>query len=589
MNPRTTEDPARAAESLYPLEVVMRYHQETKHHFFRSARSLGYMDWANQPDPFRRFEGAPLIPLPLLKPDDAPLSPLYEDLYCPGAIAGAPVTVRTLSRFLEYSLAISAWKQSGEVRWALRANPSSGNLHPTEGYLLIDAVPGLSPSPGLYHYAAKEHALELRAALPESSFISLTQVFPPQAFLVGFTSVNWRETWKYGERAFRYCQHDVGHAIGSARIAAQTLGWRMLLLDGLADDAIAAMLGVDRPEDFEGSEREHPDCLAVVWPADQASALPTGNSISLPLSLAPDAVRDLTRHIWHGKANRLSRDDPVQWKILNQVEVASWKSSAEQKVVELDRGVPAAQTPIKTSAHAPGITPGQPRAGQVIRQRRSALAFDGKTSISVGSFFAMLARVTPRVDRDLCKRPIPWDVLPWEPAIHLALFVHRVDGLAPGLYMLARDPAKVDLLRRAMHQNFAWTSPPGCPEDLALFLLQEGDARQLAAQVSCHQEIAGDSAFSLGMIAEFESTLRRYGHWFYRRLFWETGVIGQVLYLEAESAGVRATGIGCFFDDPVHQVFGFNDATFQSLYHFTTGGHVEDPRLTTLPPYGLDH
>jgi hypothetical protein len=75
----------------------------------------------------------------------------------------------------------------------------------------------------------------------------------------------------------------------------------------------------------------------------------------------------------------------------------------------------------------------------------------------------------------------------------------------------------------------------------------------------------------------------------YRRLFWETGVIGQVLYLEAEAFGVRATGIGCFFDDPVHQVLGFSDATYQLLYHFTTGGPVEDPRLTTLPPYGLDH
>ena len=589
MNPPTTEDPARAAKSLDPLEVVMRYHQETKHHLFRSARSLGYMDWANQPNPFRRFEGAPLIPLPLLKPDDAPLSPLYEDLYRPGATASAPVTVRTLSRFLEYSLAISAWKQSGEVRWALRANPSSGNLHPTEGYLLIDAVPGLSPSPGLYHYAAKEHALELRAALPGSSFVSLTQEFPPQAFLVGFTSVNWRETWKYGERAFRYCQHDVGHAIGCARIAAQTLGWRMLLLDGLADDTVAAMLGVDRTEDFGGAEREHPDCLAVVWPDDQAFGLPTGNSISLPLSLAADAVRDMTRHIWHGKANRLSRDDPVQWEILNQVEVASWKSSAERKVIELDRGGPAAQTPIHSSAQAPGIAPGQPGAGQVIRQRRSALAFDGKTSISAGSFFKMLDRVMPRIDLDLCRRPMPWDVLPWEPGVHLALFVHRVDGLAPGLYMLARDPAKVGSLRRAMHPQFAWTPPPGCPEDLPLFLLEAGDARHLAAQVSCQQDIAGDSAFSLGMIAEFESSLRRYGPWFYRRLFWETGMIGQVLYLEAEVAGVRATGIGCFFDDPVHQVFGFNDATFQSLYHFTTGGHVEDPRLTTLPPYGLDH
>ncbi|MGH7206025.1 MAG: SagB/ThcOx family dehydrogenase [Nitrospiraceae bacterium] len=581
MNHRTKEDSARATEALDPLEVVMLYHEETKHHFFRYARALGYMDWANQPDPFRRYAGSPLIPLPLLQPDDAPLSPLYEDLYRPGAIASAPVTVRTLSRFFEYSLAISAWKQAGDVRWALRSNPSSGNLHPTEGYLLIDKVPGLAPLSGLYHYASKEHALELRAEFLKEDFASLMRGFPPNAFLVGFTSVNWRETWKYGERAFRYCQHDVGHAIGSARIAAEALGWRMLLLDGLADDTVAALLGLDRTEDVEGAEREHPDCLAVVWPAGQSAGLATGTTVSLPLFLAPDAVREVTRHAWYGKANRLSRDNPVQWEIIDQVEVASWKSSTEQKV--------RVETPINASAHALSIYPDQPRAGQVIRQRRSALAFDGKTSISVGSFLTMLARVMPRVARDLCQRPMPWDLLPWAPAIHLALFVHRVDGLAPGLYMLARDPAKVEALRRATHQRFAWTSPPGCPEDLPLFLLEEGDARQLAAQVSCHQEIAGDSAFSLGMIAEFESSLRRYGPWFYRRLFWETGVIGQVLYLEAEAAGVRATGIGCFFDDPVHQVFGFNDAMFQSLYHFTTGGHVEDPRLTTLPPYSLDH
>ncbi len=585
----TKEDPASAADALDPVEVVMRYHQETKHHFSRSARSLGYMDWANQPDPFRRYEGSPLIRLPVLGPDDAPLSPFYEDMYRPEAIASAPVTIRALSRFLEFSLAISAWKQAGEVRWALRSNPSSGNLHPTEGYLLIGKVPGLSPAPGLYHYTPMEHALELRAEVPTESFDSLLQGFPPNAFFVGFTSVNWRETWKYGERAFRYCQHDVGHAIASARIAAQTLGWRTLLLDGLADDTLAALLGVDRPEDFEGAEREHPDCLDVVWPADQEAGRSTGKTISLPLFLSTDAVRDSARRIWHGKANRLSRDDPVQWQILDQVEAASWKSSTEQRLVELNQDGSSAETLTNPSTDVPGICPGQPRAGQVIRQRRSALAFDGKTSISVGTFFTMLARVMPRIERDLCWRPMPWDVLPWEPAIHLVLFVHRVNGVAPGLYMLVRDPAKVDSLRRAMHRQFAWTLLPGCPENLPLFLLEEGDARRLAAQVSCRQEIAGDSAFSLGMIAEFEPSLRRYGPWFYRRLFWETGVIGQVLYLEAEASGVRATGIGCFFDDPVHQVFGFNDATFQSLYHFTIGGHVEDPRLTTLPPYGLGH
>src|SRR5207249_3504931 len=119
-------------------------------------------------------------------------------------------------------------------------------------------------------------------------------------------------------------------------------------------------------------------------------------------------------------------------------------------------------------------------ASQVIRQRRSALAFDGKTSISVDCFFAMLARVMPRIEREVCERPTPWNVLPWAPAVHLALFVHRVDGLARGIYLLARDPAKVPVLRAAMQRQFDWAAPPGCPADLPLFLLEQGDARQMA-------------------------------------------------------------------------------------------------------------
>jgi hypothetical protein len=217
-------------------------------------------------------------------------------------------------------------------------------------------------------------------------------------------------------------------------------------------------------------------------------------------------------------------------------------------------------------------------AGQIIRQRRSLLACDGRTSIPAEGFYRMLARVMPA----------PWDAIPWKPAIHFGLFVHRVRGIEPGLYALARDPAKVEKLKSAMHAHFAWEAPPGRPEGLPLYLLERGDARALATQVSCRQEIAGEGAFSLGMIAEYQARLVEHGPSFYRRLFWEAGAIGQVLYLEAEAAGVRSTGIGCFFDDPVHQVFGLKDLAFQSLYHFTVGGYVDDPRLTTLPPYQRD-
>lgn len=216
-------------------------------------------------------------------------------------------------------------------------------------------------------------------------------------------------------------------------------------------------------------------------------------------------------------------------------------------------------------------------AGQIIRQRRSLLGCDGSTSIAAQRFYGMLGRVMPR--------GVPFDAIGWAPAIHLGLFVHRVDGVAPGLYALARDPAKVETLKAAMHAHFFWEPPPDCPPELPLFLLERGDARALATQVSCRQDIAGEGAFSLGMLAEYRSALVENGPSFYRRLFWEAGLVGQVLYLEAEAAGVRSTGIGCFFDEPVHQVFGLRGLEFQSLYHFTVGGPVDDPRLTTLPPY----
>ncbi|MGH9650844.1 MAG: SagB/ThcOx family dehydrogenase, partial [Terriglobales bacterium] len=409
-------------------------------HLFRYARALGYLDWKNQPDPFRRYAGAPLVPLPILKPEAEPCSPSYEDIYQPRRVASRPVSVPSLSRFFEYTLAISAWKQAGDTRWALRSNPSSGNLHPTEGYLLIGTISRLAPSPGLYHYVPKEHALERRADWSEEELARLMSPFPPHAFLFGLTSVHWREAWKYGERAFRYCQHDAGHAIGAARIAAATLGWRVMVLDGMADDTVAAVLGVDRDDDFEGAEREHPDCLAVVWPEDIAGSLPEQTHRTMPLFLEPAAAGQAAQRKWHGRANRLSLDDPVSWPIIDDVAAASWKSDTVRTVIEESPVCPALRRGEDNGGD--GGKRGQgPSAGQIIRQRRSALAFDGETSIPAGSLFRTFGRLMPRVERPIAERPMPWDAIPWEPTIHLAVFVHRVEGLRPGLYLLVRDPA----------------------------------------------------------------------------------------------------------------------------------------------------
>jgi len=566
-----------------PIDRVIHYHTQTKHHFNRYARALGYLDWANQPDPFRRFEGAPLIALPLLTPDEDPISPIYDAIYKPGTVPCQPVTVRTLSRFFEFALALSAWKKAGESEWALRSNPSSGNLHPTEGYVVLPRIEGLDLNPGLYHYAPKEHGLEFRAEFPAEQVARLLAPFPPGAFLFGLTSVHWREAWKYGERAFRYCNHDVGHAIGTARIAAATLGWNMALLDGVEQNTVALLLGAHRVDDFADVEPEHPDCLAVIWPSGDVRGEGLGvrgSKEEIPLFLDPVLVSGLASSSWHGKANQLSREHGVHWDIIDEVAEASRKLQAQRLIISLQ------DSHDQKTSHPSPLTPHELSAGQIIRQRRSAVSFDGKTSISAATLFRMMQLVMPQSNRPQVERPMPWDVWPYEPAIHLLIFVHRVEGLKPGLYFLVREPKKLSFIQQSMNPELTWTLAPGCPEDLPLYWLLEGDAKKLAIQISCHQDIAGDSVFSFGMLAEFEGRLREGGAWWYPRLFWESGLLGQVLYLEAEAAGVRATGIGCFFDDPVHEIVAVKGLNLQSLYHFTIGGPVEDRRLMTLSPYG---
>jgi nitroreductase len=162
--------------------------------------------------------------------------------------------------------------------------------------------------------------------------------------------------------------------------------------------------------------------------------------------------------------------------------------------------------------------------------------------------------------------------------------VHRVEGLEPGLYILLRSAAVCDRLRAALHSGFVWTKPSDCPEHLRFFQLAAGGCGPLARTLHCHQAIAADSAFALGMVAEYQAALTA-APWRYRQLHWEAGLLGQALYLEAEAMGLRGTGIGCYFDDRFHELLGLSGNAFQSLYHFTVGYPLTDSRILTLPPY----
>ncbi len=496
------------------VDRVRAYHDRTKHHVNRYAESLGFLDWANQPDPFRSFAGAIQLPLdhPVLR-ESPGFDQLFERNHATGP-ATAAIDFTSLSRLFYYSLALSAWKESTPGnRWSLRVNPSSGALHPTEGYLLCGSVPGVIGAPGLFHYRPYSHSLELRRRWTPERWSELTRSLPSDVLLVGFSSIYWREAWKYGERAFRYCHHDVGHAIGAIAVAARILGWETRLLPPTSTTDLDLLLGTDRQG---GCEAEHADCLLAIataksgsWPATAVAPLELSASIRTWLQETP----------CDGEPNRLSREHH-DWPVIDDVARAC-RDNFQFVAADLD--------PPADDAIVPGQRHGNRTASaeRIVFHRRSAVAMDGRTSMPRDVFLDMLQRVSPS------GRSFPFAVLPWRPRVSLALFVHRVEDLEPGFYLLVRHPTHRESLRAELHGDFLWQRIENCPAGVELYQLSAADAREAAQAVSCHQEIAADGAFSLGMLAQFDSTFDILGAGGYPPLFWETGLIGQVIYLEA--------------------------------------------------------
>ncbi|WP_163097672.1 nitroreductase family protein [Acidithiobacillus ferrianus] len=514
--------------------VVMAYHERSKHHLNRYAAGPETLDWDAQPDPFRVFTGSPRRVLPLLADETAVT---FAGL---PAATPQPFTLQTVAQLLELSLGLAAWKEYGPDRWALRCNPSSGNLHPTETYLLAFGVQGLED--GLYHYLSRDHLLEQRWS-PD------TQPRAPGLY-IGLSSIPWREAWKYGERALRYCQLDIGHALGALRYAAGTLGWHLHWRGDVDDARLHGLLGLDRSGDFAHAEGEDAECLLEVLPTD-----------TMPSAIASPAALPGQ---WRGQANCLDPHPLYQWPVIAET------TSASRMPVLTPDPIPPDPWPARKKA-------GQTAASALIRRRRSAQRFDPNTVMAADDFFTLLDALLPR-------STLPWDLWPFTPRIHPILFVHRVSGLSSGLYALPRTAEGGPVLRMALHPDFSWEAVAAAPTHLPLWRLYGGDVRGIARTLSCHQAIAADGCFAVAFLAEYADPLKS-GAWRYRLLYQEAGLLGQILYLEAESLGLNGTGIGCFFDDAAHEILGIQDKRLQSLYHFTVGRALTDTRISTLPPY----
>ena len=503
--------------------AVQSYHVRTKHRLERYAAGPETLDWDAQPAAFRDWQDTQQTALPR----DVLVSKIaWRDLL--DVRSAAPLNIANLGSLLRLCAGLTAWKEYAGSRWSLRAHPSSGNLHPTETWLIAAGVADLAD--GLYHYHALHHALEKRAW---SDDIRTKGVW------LGFSSIHWREAWKYGERAFRYCQLDIGHVLAAVCCAAALHGWRARLLT-LDSTALASCLGLDREADYAGVEGEEPEVM-----------------------LALDGADDTPPSDWQHWAGRASLLDPrhfYKWPVIDEVAAAT-------------RGaLPRSSTPLPAGDIEKGD--GDISAAQVILKRRSAQAFDGVSVMPNDVFRQVLRALLPGGS------PV-WEMWSYPARVHPVLMVHRVADVEPGLYALPRLDAAQPALKAAFRDTFLWQ-----PVDarLPLFKLVAASAGKIARTLSCHQDIASKGSVTFAMVAEFAAPLAA-DPAAYRHLHWEAGMLGHVITLALEAAGWRGTGIGCFFDDSVHEMLGLSDNRFQVIYHYAAGMPLDDPRISTLPAY----
>ena len=485
------------------------YHEATKHSVESLRRAPHSLDWANMPNPFRHYEGVPVLDLPADPP--ALDTPVLEVLRGVSGLTSAGEGATLLSQLLFYSAAISASKcvSSTGYRYALRVNPSSGNLHPTEFHF---STRGIKEWPdGLYHYRPSTHMAEQRALGDVE--IKLGGSSAPLVFVL--TSITWREAWKYGDRAYRYCLHDIGHAWQALALAARAIGCDSLAIGHFPDDEIAQRCRL--------SDDEVPMLLVEL----------RGASIPARESYACETV-------WYGgQANQLSAEKTA-YAWIDGIHAATRSSNCAHHGISVATPTPTGCGEIKLRPPA-----GSRRTfGEVARLRRSALDFlGGLQSMSLMQLSAIL---------DVASRPFFADFA-GAPFIQLYLYVHRVEGLKPGAYR-------------------HW------PESAELEQIKDGDQRVVAAGLSLGQELAGNACVAFSMIGDLERAARAHGDRGYRYVHFEAGAIGHRLYLAAEALGLGATGIGSFYDEEVHRYLNLAPQQ-QVVYHFAIGYPIPDVRV----------
>jgi SagB-type dehydrogenase family enzyme len=492
------------------ITFAWKYHNLTKHSYWSVRTAPHYLDWANQPYPFKIYLDAEPMALPREFPETGATALEALARTELAADGSARPNLRQLSSILYHCAGVTKEKRYPTSTIYFRAAACAGALYPVEVYVVCGPIDGLQA--GVYHFNPGDFALrqlregDWRGALIHATAHQEQVCFAP--IILVCTAISWRSSWKYRERAYRYHYWDNGMIAANALAMASAYGLPAEVVMGFVDEEVNRLVGIDGQREFALS-------LLTVGREPVSEAIPK----PLPPEDVPEInprVAPLSHHQvdypliyeMHRASSLTSPDEVAAWRKASATSANSDPDGeASQKLFPLSP-IPDEQLPTESLE-------------DVIQRRASTRRFALKP-LPFAELSVILDTATHCIPSDFLKTA--------QPRLNdIYLTANRVDGLEAGAYFYHSEHRALELLKR-------------------------GDFSEEAAYLTLEQDLGGNSAATIFFMADLNAVLGRFGNRGYRVTQMEAGIIGGKVYLASYAMRRGATGL-TFYDDDVTRFF----------------------------------
>jgi len=482
-------------------EAAWRYHNTTKHSYASVHNDMHFLDWDNQPSPFKVYTALEPLPLPreVRQTGVAALSAIAESIHLQGS---AVPDLEALAQLLYLTAGITRHRKHPGGDIYFRAAACTGALYEVELYVVCENLVDLEA--GVYHFSPAEFSLrrlragDYRSVLSEATGGETTIVHAPLTIIC--TCTYWRNAWKYQARTYRHFGWDNGTLLANLLAVATALGMPAKVICGFADEHVNRLVGVDPEHEVAYS------LVSLGHIAASVERLPSKLS-ALHLETVPLSRNETAYPTMHEIHTASSLNSPE--------EVETWRGNAPLGKLTMPMGPIVPLYPCSDAE-----MPRDP-VEQVILRRGSARKF-AQVPIGLPQLSTMLDRAT---------RGVPADFLDTQGTQlnDVYLIVNAVEGLDPGAYVY----------HRGRH---------------VLECLKAGNFRAQAGHLGLDQQLPAEAAADIFFLADLRMIFERFGNRGYRAVQLEAGILSGKLYLGAYAQNMSATGL-TFYDDDVIRFF----------------------------------